>query len=214
MTRDKHSLPDPLTRHDPSAPYAGEAWPHAKPVRREFTAGATGTTAPNAIMTTGDSQRPDDRRILNECAALGLSLLQAVQLANANDPRDPQSLLRVLNLDFSTYAPMPHRSRKRWLRMAAQTSSVSYRGTLTEDALLEILTTGIVPADFEAHVGHLLDEAPIDFVVFSIAEAAQKSQTSIQLVWGNVAQLARRYSNHRQALWAMFACTDRPPADG
>jgi hypothetical protein len=165
-------------------------------------------------MTTGDLQRPDDRRILDQCATLGLSLLQAVQLANANDTRDPQSLLRVLNLDFSTYEPMAHRGPKRWLRMAAQTSSVSYRGTLTEDALLEILTTGIVPADFEAHVGHLLDEAPIGYVVFSIAEAAQKSQTPIQLVWDTVAQLATRYSNHRQSLWAMFSCTDRQPADG
>ncbi len=97
--------------------------------------------------------------------------------------------------------------------MAAQTSSVSYRGTLTEDALLEILTTGTVPADFEAHVGHFLDEAPIDYVVFSVAEAAQKSQTSIQLVWDTVAQLANRYSDRRQSLWARFAGMDRPPAD-
>ena len=160
----------------------------------------------NAIMTTSDlPQRPDDRRILDQCAVLGLSLLQAVQLANAADPHDPQSLLRVLNLDFSTYEPLPHRTRKHWLRMAAQTSSVSYRGTLTEGALLEILTTGIVPAGFEAHVGHFLDEAPVDFVVFSVAEVAQKNQTSIQLVWDIVAQLANRYSDYRQSLWASFA---------
>jgi hypothetical protein len=173
------------------------------------------TAAPNAIMTTSDlPQRPNDRRILDQCAMLGLSLLQAVQLANAADPCDPQSLLRVLNLDFSTYEPMPHRSRKPWLRMAAQTSSVSYRGTLTEDTLLEILTTGIVPADFKAHVGHFLDEAPIDYVVFSVAEVAQKNQTSIQLIWDIVAQLANRYSEHRQSLWARFACTDHLPAQG
>jgi len=169
----------------------------------------------NAIMTTSDlPQRPDDRRILDQCAVLGLSFLQAVQLANAAYPRDPQSLLRVLNLDFSTYEPMPHRIRKSWLRMAAQTSSVSCRGTLTEDALLEILSSGIVPADFEAHVGHFLDEAPIDYVVFSIAEVAQKKQTSIQLVWDIVAQLANRYSERRQSLWATFACTVHPPAHG
>jgi hypothetical protein len=166
-------------------------------------------------MTTSDPpQRADDRRILDQCAALGLSLLQAVQLANAADPRDPQSLLRVLNLDFSTYEPTPQRSRKHWLRIAAQTSSVSYRGTLTEDTLFEILTTGIVPAGFEAHVGHFLDEAPLDYVVFSIAEVAQKNQTSIQLVWDIVAQLANRYSEHRQSLWARFACTDHLPAQG
>jgi hypothetical protein len=166
-------------------------------------------------MTTSDlPQRPDDRRILDQCAALGLSLLQAVQLANAADPHDPQSLLRVLNLDFSTYEPMPHRSRKHWLRIAAQTSSVSYRGTLTEDALLEILTTGIVPVDFEAHIGHFLDEAPIDYVVFSLAEVAQNNQTAIQGVWNTVAQLANRYSDRRQSLWASFVCTDHPSAHG
>lgn len=156
-------------------------------------------------MTASDlPQRPDDWRILAQCAALGLSLLQAVQLANAADPRDPQSLLRVLNLDFSTYEPMPHRGQKHWLQMAAQTSSVSYRGTLTEGALLDILTTGTVPVDFKAHVGHFLDEAPIDCVVFSIAEVAQKNQTSIQRVWNIVAQLANRYSDRRQSLWATF----------
>jgi hypothetical protein len=159
-------------------------------------------------------QRPDDRRILDRCAVLGLSLLQAVQLANAADPHDPQSLLRVLDLDFSTYEPMSRRSPKHWLRMAAQTSSVSYRGTLREGALLEILTTGIVPAGFEAHVGHFLDEAPVDFVVFSVAEVAQKNQTSIQLVWDIVTQLANRHSDHRQSLWARFACTNHPPAQG
>jgi len=34
--------------------------------------------------------------------------------------------------------------------MAAQTSSVSYRDTLAPDALLEMLTTGEVPAGLEA----------------------------------------------------------------
>jgi hypothetical protein len=158
------------------------------------------------MNTTRDlPQRPDDRRILDRCAVLGLSLLQAVQLAKAADPHDPQSLLRVLDLDFSTYEPMPHRSPKHWLRMAAQTSSVSYRDTLTEGALLEILTTGIVPAGFEAHVGHFLDEAPVGLVVFSVAEVAQKNQTSIKVVWDIVAQLANRYSDYRQPLWASFA---------
>lgn len=85
--------------------------------------------------------------------------------------------------------------------MAAQTSSTSYRGTLTEDVLLEILKGGAVPDEFGPHVGHLLDEAPIQIVVMAVTEAAHRSGMPIEEIWRNVAQLARRHSDCRRDLW-------------
>lgn len=84
--------------------------------------------------------------------------------------------------------------------MAAQTASVSYRGTLTPDALLAILTTGVVPAAFSAHVAHLFDEAPIQLVVMAVEQAAQQSDVPIAAIWRNVERLAGMWSQ-RQTLW-------------
>jgi hypothetical protein len=62
--------------------------------------------------------------IHDRCKDLGLSLTHAQRLAAENDHTDPQSLLRVLGLNLATLAqPKP----RRWLWMAAQTASVSYR---------------------------------------------------------------------------------------
>jgi hypothetical protein len=91
------------------------------------------------------------------CEALGLSLAHARLLAQENDGADPNSLLRVLGLDLFTLQPLKAR---RWLWMAAQHASVSYRAILTEDTLLAALTTGQMPEQFMAHLGHLLDHAP------------------------------------------------------
>jgi hypothetical protein len=120
------------------------------------------------------------------------------------DPADPNALLRMLDLDFETYEPVQRSRPQRSLWMAAQTSSVSYRGTLTGEMLLELLTGGKVPAGFAAHLGHFLDEVPVDMVVMAVAEAAQRSGTPIQTVWRNVAALALQHSGYRRALWTRY----------
>lgn len=171
----------------------------------------TGSTESGASMAnrTPVGQPPYDTRILDRCATLGLSLPQAVKLANANDPSDTQSLLRLLRLDFSTYEPLQIRGKPYWLQMAANSSSVSYRDTLTRDELLMALTTGVVPTTFAAHLGYFLDEVAISIVVFSVAEAAQESQTSPHCIWNNIARLASPYSDHRRSVWAMFVDTNQ-----
>jgi hypothetical protein len=83
--------------------------------------------------------------------------------------------------------------------MAARTASVSYRGDPTEDMLERTLATRQAPTGFEAHVGHLLDEAAICLVIMSVAETARRRGMPVAKVWHNVAQLARLYSIHRQA---------------
>jgi hypothetical protein len=93
----------------------------------------------------------------------------------------------ALGLDAGTFAPLTPR---RWLWMAAQTTSVSYRGILTPELLLEILTTGEVPPMFSSHVLHLLEEAPIPIVVLAVEQAAQQSGVPIAAIWCNMARIA------------------------
>lgn len=143
--------------------------------------------------------KPDDRQQATRarCDALGLSLAHAQRLAAATDHVGPPALLWVLGLDLATLTPLKPR---RWLWMAAQTASVSYREILTPEALLAILTTGAVPAAFAAHVGHLLDEAPIQLVIMAVEQAAQQSGTPIETIWRNVERIAGMWSR-RQTLW-------------
>ena len=165
------------------------AWDSMAPMRREFG-------SPDYERLT----QLDDQAICDRCAALGLSMEHAQRLAAAANETDPQSLLRVLGLDFSTLAPLKPR---RWLWMVAQTSSVSYRRILTPEALLEILTTGEVPPVFLSHVLHLLDEASIQSVVMAVEQAAQKSGIPIQVLWRNVELISEETQSRRNGAWTM-----------
>jgi hypothetical protein len=215
MTQDKEPEAGASTQCDPSGsvpsmPYSLGRQPSIPPSLNKDTANAdTGPSAAGKSIPVvsgqaiqGDWTHLDKQKILDRCEMLGLSLEKAVQLAVASDPADPNALLRLLDLDFSTCEPTLHRRPKRWLWMAARNSSVSYRGTLTEEALLDILTGGDVPGDFQAHIGHFLDETPVDMVVMAVAEAAQRSGVFAYEIWHNVTKLALRHSGYRRALWS------------
>ncbi|MDQ1835201.1 hypothetical protein [Massilia scottii] len=131
-----------------------------------------------------------DPVILTRCAELGLSFDQAQRIALASGSALPWAL----GLDFVTFTPLKPR---RWLWMAAQTSSVSYRGFLTPELLLEILMTGEVPRAFASHVLHLLEEAPIQLVVLAVEQAAQQGGVPIATLWRNVARIANEMQSRR-----------------
>ena len=165
----------------------GRAWRSMVPMGREFG--------------SQDYERftnLKDQAIYDRCAALGLSIEHAQRLALAANETDPQSLLRVLGLDFVKLAPLKPR---RWLWMVAQTSSVSYRRILTPETLLEILTTGDMPPEFFSHVLHLLDEASIQSVVMAVEQAAQKSGIPIEVIWRNVELISEETQSCRNGAW-------------
>ena len=137
---------------------------------------------------TGDMTTAADieTAISVRCAALGLARRQAQALADSES--FPSDLVHVLGLNRDTLAPLPP---KPWLWMAAQTSSVSYRGTLTPETLLAVLVSGEVPDEFRAHVMHFLNEVPMQVVVMAIEQAAQQSGVRIVDIWRSVAQLNR-----------------------
>jgi transcriptional regulator with XRE-family HTH domain len=110
------------------------------------------------------------------------------------------NLLTVIGLSFDGLS-LTARQKKRGLWMAAKTSGVSYRGDLSEHMLEQTLATGIVPPGFEAHIGHLLDEAPVEYVVMAVEETAQQQRRAPSEIWSNVSYLALQLSPNRKNLW-------------
>ena len=117
--------------------------------------------------------------IIARCAVLGLwlSLAQLQRLAGAD--HSLRDLAGVLGLDpVSLTALRP----RRWLWMAAQTSSVSYWPVLTTGGLQEVLTTRILlPANVATFL-HFLEEAPLQVVVMAIEQVVQQSGVAIAQV--------------------------------
>lgn len=141
-------------------------------------------------------QGDQPQAVVERCRALGLSLDQARRLASMLSATDPHALARALGLDTRTLQPLKAR---RWLWMAAQTSSVSYRGTLTEDELQDILATGNVPVGRQPHVGHFVNEAPIQVVVMAIEQVALRRRVPIGEVWAVFGRLVRKYGYQGKA---------------
>lgn len=152
------------------------------------------------------------RMVSDRRRALGLTQKHLAKMAQQS-PRTIQTLesgtndlgfervgkvLEVLGLSFMPGLPL----KRRGLWMAAKNASVSYRGELTQEMLERTLATAEVPSGFEAHVGHFLDESPLDFVVLAVEEAAQQEHRSPSEIWANVAKLAKRHSTTRREIWA------------
>lgn len=109
-------------------------------------------------------------------------------------------LLDVLGLSLTP--DLAPRKRRRGLWMAAKNASVSYRGELSPEMLEQTLATAQAPTGFGAHVGHFLDESPVDYVVMAVEEAAKQEHRKPAEIWANVRQLALRHSIKRKDMWA------------
>lgn len=154
-----------------------------------------GVTRDAAIAASVDPQ------ILARCKTLGLSLGQATRLAALAFVADPFALEHFLDVDVKTRQPVQPRKPKRWVWFCARTASVSYRGELPEQTLLDVLGGTPVPDEFRAHIGTLFDEAPLDMIVAAVAEAAQRLGIPVNIVWKNVAAIADRHCISRKSLW-------------
>lgn len=134
----------------------------------------------------------------NRCEELELSLTRAQQLALEMSASGSRALAEVLGLDADTLQPLKPR---RWLWMAAQSASVSYRSEFTDKQLLTALRTGKVQQEYVAHISTLLDESPIPIVVMALLQASQSSGIPMTVMWKNVEQLSWQVKSHRHAIW-------------
>ena len=136
-----------------------------------------------------------DGIIAARCTALGLTSNQAQRLAAI---AAPQSLAWVLGIDIDSHTIIRPRN---WLRMAAQTSSVSYRSEITAEALLSIFQTGIVPSNYFSNIHHLLDESPLQIIVMAVEQAARQSTFPIDEIWRNIERMALEMQLRRIEAW-------------
>jgi transcriptional regulator with XRE-family HTH domain len=102
-----------------------------------------------------------------------------------------EALLGLIGVQLS---PEPIRKLKNGLRMAAITSSVSFRKSFDPDTLSGALQSGKLPKGFEPHIAHLLDEAPLPLIVQVVEEAARGSKVSAKQMW----QHLERWSHELQ----------------
>ena len=134
--------------------------------------------------------------------ALGLSQLRLAKLADLSRATINQlengtikdlgmaKLEALLGLIGVRLNPEPRPKSKNGLRMAAITSSVSFRKSFDPSALLSALQSGELPKGFEPHVAHLLDEAPLPLIVQVVEETARDSETSAKQMWKHLERWA------------------------
>lgn len=142
---------------------------------------------------------------LGRLAGLSRETVQRLEAGTLNDLgfQRVSQLLSVIGLDFETLS-IESRRKKKGLWMAARSASVSYKGDLSPSMLETTLATGLVPHGFEAHIGHLLDETPVEVVVMAVEEAAEHEAVSPSSIWAQVAQLAMNFASNkdRRKIWA------------
>jgi transcriptional regulator with XRE-family HTH domain len=97
------------------------------------------------------------------------------------------ALLGLLGLQLN---PKPSRKQKNGLRMAAITSSVSFRNAFDPRVLSNALQSGELPKGFEPHIAHLLDEAPLRLIVQVVEDTAQRSKVSAKQIWQHLERWA------------------------
>jgi transcriptional regulator with XRE-family HTH domain len=97
------------------------------------------------------------------------------------------SILEVLGIGLATQEAS---SLKSGLAVAARSASTSYRLMLSPSVLSEVLRTGVVPSQFQAHLMAFLEETPLPVVVKAIAEAASPDTPSSKIM-KNLQHLAK-----------------------
>jgi hypothetical protein len=104
-------------------------------------------------------------------------------------------LLQVMGLRLQ-WEPA-HAPGDRALTVAAQTCSVSFSTVLPPQVLAAGLVSGVLPQDYRAHMGTLIDEAPLSVVVAVEAAAAQGGVPAAK-VWKHIGAWARALLSPRK----------------
>jgi transcriptional regulator with XRE-family HTH domain len=110
-------------------------------------------------------------------------------------------LLQVLGLRLQWESA--HAPSDRALAVAAQTCSVSFSTVLTPQVLAEALASGELPLAYRAHMGTLIDEAPLSVVVAAAEAAAAQGGVPAAKVWKHIGAWARTLQSPRKE-WVGF----------
>ncbi|WUR16043.1 hypothetical protein E7V67_013350 [[Empedobacter] haloabium] len=151
----------------------------------------------------------DKDQVIERCAELGLCWTVAQAIGRESGYNGSAAVCWAIGLEPSSLQPLRPRN---WIRMAAQSSSVSYRQELSEAELITILGSGLAPSTFKAHIWHLLDEVPAQILVMAAEQVASQAGVPITAVWANIFTLARSTGSLRLSTWQTPVQT--APAEG
>ena len=87
--------------------------------------------------------------------------------------------------------PLPRPKTRPPLEVAAQSASTSYRTVLPAAVLGDALRTRKMPKEFEAHIGTLLEEAPLSMLAQVVEQIHAEDALQPEQVWSNMRSLAR-----------------------
>lgn len=91
----------------------------------------------------------------------------------------------------------------RALAVAAQTCSVSFSTELPPPVLAAALVSGVLPLAYRAHIGTLIDEAPLQVVVAAVEGAAAQGGVPAASVWKHIGAWARTLLSPRKEWYGL-----------
>jgi transcriptional regulator with XRE-family HTH domain len=91
----------------------------------------------------------------------------------------------------------------RALAVAAQTCSVSFGTVLPPQVLAQALASGVLPLAYRAHMGTLIDEAPLSVVVAAVEAAAAQGGVPAAMVWKHIGAWARALLSPRKEWYGL-----------
>jgi len=86
------------------------------------------------------------------------------------------------------------------LVLASRSASVSYKNSLTPEALRDALVSGVVPPDLIPHMNSLLDDASTGLLAGVVEQVREESGVKPATLWANLKSLAQRFKSRRD-LW-------------
>lgn len=138
--------------------------------------------------------------IADRCAKLGISPETARLIGRESGYSGAAAVFWAIGLDPATSQPL---SPRKWLLMAAKTSSVSFQSEVPVETLVAILSSGEVPSAFIAHLRHLLEEAPAQILVMAAEQAALQARRPMVVIWRNICNLGKNTGCVRPDTWKL-----------
>ncbi len=110
-------------------------------------------------------------------------------------------LLAVMGLLGLQLNASPQPRPRDALKWVSQIASVSYKHSLSSQALAAAMVEGRLPESLAGHVATMLDEAPLALLVAAVEEVAAQSQRPAKTLWKHLVQWAHELQSPRP-VWA------------
>ena len=135
---------------------------------------------------------------LAKFCGLSRSTIYRLEKGNLKD-FSAAKLLYLLSLLGLEVIIQEHVGKQDGLDMASKTASVSYKTSLKKSELSHSLAHGELSKRIYPHVATLLDEAPLEIIIYAVEEAANENRVQPKVIWKNICRWAHEMLSTRSA---------------